>query len=177
MTPKFMIGEDVSDLDLGNLLDFIENDFHAYFAESLPVIDTQFQAATRVDSEIQELVHAYESFRSFKDALTQHIGEEKHIAFPIIQQLINDLPVDSLNQDTIHKIFKNIELEHQQINRALIAVEKYTGDFNAPVDSSPTLKECFDKLKQLNHNYTIYLFIEINYLYPKLNALKQELIN
>lgn len=177
MTKKFEIKEDISDLDLDSLMDFIEQDFHLYFGEILPVIDTQLHAASKIDTGVQNIGSIYNLFREFRDKLSNHVGEEKHIVFPIVAQIVNHLPLLAVSTVVLEKVFKNVESEHRQLGILFNEIVLQTENFSFPLDSSPTLKDCYNKLKQLHHSYTIYQFIEVNYLYPKLNILKQEINN
>ncbi len=175
---SFKIKEDVSDYELDSLMEFIESNFHTYFNENLSVIETRLHAATKVDFHaVDNIADVFDHFIQFKDYLKQHIGEEHFIVFPLTFQLLNDTKIDSIDSSMLETVFKNIEMEHQKINKQLLALEKYATFFDAPASASPTLKECYSQLKQLHHQYTVYLFIEINYLYPKLKLLKQQLLN
>jgi len=175
---NFRIKEDVSDYELGSLMEFIEQNFHSYFNECLSVIETRLHAATKVDFHVVDsVVDVFDHYLQFKDYLKQHIDEEHFIVFPLTFRLLDKAPIESINDSMLDTVFKNIEQEHQKINKQLLALEKYATYFEAPAGASPTLKECYVQLKQLHHQYTVYLFIEINYLYPKLKLLKQQLLN
>ncbi|MCK6649083.1 MAG: hemerythrin domain-containing protein [Bacteroidia bacterium] len=165
--------EDVSDLDLNKLMRFITNEFHDYFSEHLSIIDTQLHACVKVDlPEISNMSEIYNSFSKFRDILEQHKGEEQHIMFPFIKNILNKKGISGVKLEILNKVIKNIENEHKKIKTNLDQLNKLTSGFEIKANSSATLKGVYHQLGKLKHVYLVYSFIEVNYLYPKLNELK-----
>lgn len=165
--------EDVSDLDLNKLMKFITNEFHDYFSEHLPIIDTQLHACVKVDlPEVSNMPEIYNSFSKFRNILEQHKGEEQHIMFPFIKNILNKKGISGVKLEILDKVIKNIENEHKRIKSNLDQLDALTNGFEIKANSSATLKGVYHQLGKLKHVYLVYSFIEVNYLYPKLNELK-----
>jgi iron-sulfur cluster repair protein YtfE (RIC family) len=170
---KLNLSEDVSDLELGKLMKFIGSEFHEYFQENLPQIDTLLHACVKVDQpEVPTIQNIYNAYVAFRNILEQHIGEEQHIMIPFVKNIIKNKNIDGIKPDTLDKVFKNIEQEHEHIKNKLNVLENLTENFKHQTNTSPTLKNAYNQLAKLKHNYLVYSFIEMNYLYPKLNELK-----
>ncbi len=170
---KINLSEDVSDLELGKLMKFIGSEFHEYFQENLPQIDTLLHACVKVDQpEVPTIQNIYNAYVAFRNILEQHIGEEQHIMIPFVKNIIKNKNIDGIKPDTLDKVFKNIEQEHEHIKNKLNVLENLTENFKHQTNTSPTLKNAYNQLAKLKHNYLVYSFIEMNYLYPKLNELK-----
>ncbi len=168
--------EDVSDFSLFKLIEFVESNFHAYFNEVIRDIDIKLLSATKIDNcEAFSVNNVYDLFSQFREMLSQHIGEEKHIVFPIIKKQITDTSTKTdLEEKEIRYIFKNIEKEHHRMGKYLKTISEGTNNFKIDLSFSPVLKDCFLKLEQVQHNYVVYQFIEANYLYPKINQIKSK---
>ncbi len=170
---KINLSEDVSDLDLGKLMRFVGSEFHEYFQENLPQVDTLLHACVKVDQpEVPTIQNIYNAYAEFKDILEQHIGEERHIMIPFVKNIIKNKSIDGIKSETLEKVFKNIEQEHEYIKNKLNVLERLTENFKHQTNTSPTLKNAYNQLAKMKHNYLVYSFIEMNYLYPKLNELK-----
>lgn len=170
---KLNLSEDVSDLELGKLMRFIGSEFHDFFQENLRQIDTLLRACVKVDKpEVPTIQNIYNAYGSFRDILEQHIGEEQHIMIPFVKFIIKEKSIDGIKTDILDKVFKNIEQEHEHIKNKLNVLERLTENFKHQTNTSPTLKNAYNQLAKLKHNYLVYSFIEMNYLYPKLNELK-----
>lgn len=170
------LSEDVSDYSLSNLIGFISEDFHSYFTENLSLINTLLHSCVSVDTpEVPNLPLIYQKFIAFKDVLEQHKGEEIFIVFPVVDDILKKKRVDAIPSSTISKVIEGIESKHIVIHEKLNALEKEAHFFEEHVNVSPTLKQVYSLLIKLKHNYTVYAFIENNYLYPKLNHLIKQL--
>ncbi len=170
---KINLSEDVSDLDLGKLMRFIGLEFHDFFHENLQQIDTLLHACVKVDKpEVPSIQNIYDAYAAFRDILEQHMGEEQHIMIPFVKNIIKNKSIDGIKPDTLDKVFKNIEKEHEFIKNKLSLLEGLTENFKHQTNTSPTLKNAYNQLAKMKHNYLVYSFIEMNYLYPKLNELK-----
>lgn len=170
---KINLSEDVSDLELGKLMKFIGSEFHDYFQENLPQIDTLLHACVKVDQpKVPTIQNIYNAYAAFRDILEQHIGEEQHIMIPFVKFIIKEKSIDGIKTDILDKVFKNIAKENEKIKEKLIVLETLSENFEHKTNTSPTLKNAYNQLAKMKHNYLVYSFIEMNYLYPKLNELK-----
>ena len=91
---------------------------------------------------------------------------------PFVKNIIKNKSIDGIKSETLEKVFKNIEQEHEYIKNKLNVLERLTENFKHQTNTSPTLKNAYNQLAKMKHNYLVYSFIEMNYLYPKLNELK-----
>ncbi|MBL7883955.1 MAG: hypothetical protein JNL69_07780 [Bacteroidia bacterium] len=168
--------EDVSDYTLSNLIAFIREDFHSYFIENLSLINTLMHSCVVVDTqEVPNLPAVYQKFTDFKDLLEQHTGEEEFIVFPIVADLLKHKGVESIPSQTVSRVIDDIESKHNSLHEKLNSLEKESNFFEDHTGVSPTLKHVYSLLIKLKHNFTVYSFIENNYLYPKLNHLIKQL--
>ncbi len=102
----------------------------------------------------EELSEIYRLFLSLKAELSAHLAKEEKIVFPLMLEM-DDEKVSEL------------EDEHEAAGEILHELERRTGGFVAPSDACRTYELAFAKLKELNDDIHIHIFLENSVLFNK----------
>ena len=96
--------------------------------------------------------------RSMRAGLTRHIEREEQVVFPAVL---------AGNAGEIRGAIRDLELDHQSMEKALARVREITGDLSAPDDSGEEWKDLCDSLVAVEARIQRHARIEDQILFPR----------
>ena len=164
-----------------DLLVFFEQRHHAYVKSMLELILRNFDSALHQENTLHEgaeyLLNLLLELRKNVDKL---ISIEQESIFPFIRTLIEvretQSPIRFLNINLSESTLKAIRLDHARVLDLLHGIRNFTNNYTPPVKCNETLKLVYAELEEFDHNFGQLLHREIEYLFPRLIALEQEVV-
>lgn len=115
-------------------------------------VETLFQAHEQVPGGLGQHLTAMQA------GLTRHIDSEEQAIFPAVV---------AGNANEIRGAIRDLELEHQAMQKALARVRELTGDLNPPDDANEEWKDLYASLIALEARIQRHAQIEDQILFPR----------
>jgi regulator of cell morphogenesis and NO signaling len=162
------------------LIEYIVSTHHHYIRWNAELIHDQAQKVAELHGENHpELRDLSESIHEFLEKLLNHIEREESLIFPAIRQLIRKKTEPEMEKDfhaaSLKKWMSIIQSEHERSDETLRHIRKATYDYLLPPDACNSYDYLFQKLKEFEDNMFKHIHLENNILFPKTEALEQEL--
>ena len=161
---------DVSTMSLTELITYIQNNYHAYLKNQLPVILKQLEKTVQKHGEkFSFLLDVFFFFELWKDEMTTHLIYEESKLFPVIMALEKQsYPTDGfIDTATLEHLLRILEKEHEHSDDLMEKIKTLTQDFTASPQNCKAVQLSFAALKHLYQNLQEHLQIENNLLIPK----------
>ncbi len=160
---------------LTTLADHIESTHHAYLKTELPRLNGLMEKVVSAHGERHsELAKVAQTLTALTDELTQHLGKEEQILFPIIRQM------DSTGETASHcgevaNPIRVMEMEHNNAGNALSSLRSLTNDYQPPEDGCTTYQALYVGLAELEFDIHQHILKESSILFPRAIALEEKL--
>ncbi len=153
-------------LEIRPLLTYIHDKHHIYAKESLTVIDDLMKKVLKAHYRHQmDLVLAlHRNVGLLKIEMEAHLEEEEEELFPAIQGWLGGL----IPRETVDKLVKRMEDEHDGAGDLLKKIEQLTDGFTPPEGACPTQRHLYERLHDLQNDVFQHIFLENTVLVNKL---------
>lgn len=170
---------DFNDLDLGRLLDHIENKYHAREKVSLRMIATHIRdILSQYPGEY--LLHTlFTEYSHLMSDQEKHSMKEEKILFPYIRKLLE------LKKDKSKKLLSQVSLisnpirlledEHEDSDELFIKVKSTLSKVQQKWPDEIEIRLLVSELVELERDFHEHLHLENNVLFPKLLELEKEM--
>lgn len=171
-----------ADWNIGFLTDYIENIHHYYLRTALPVLDHYIQQVATDNTEkptnFEELQRA---FKVFSKNMLEHLLYEEETIFPYIRQIGNAFyrkeSYASLFVRTLRKPVEEImDNEHHSTTMSLERFRLLSLNYSLTKQAPLIQKVMYAKLKELDNNLVLHLYLENDVLFPKALIMEKELL-
>jgi regulator of cell morphogenesis and NO signaling len=145
-----------------NLIDHLENHFHARHRMMLPELKMMADKVERVHKEHNECPFGLSEFLAFlNEDLCTHMSKEENILFPMIKA--------GRGKEALMPIHV-MKSEHDQHGQNLTKLRVLAFDFNPPENACGTWRALYKGLDQLEQELMEHIHLENHILFPR--ALK-----
>ena len=164
------------------LLDFIVNVHHDYLKKTVPIINKFItDIAAGHNHTISFIADLKSEFDKLSTVMLPKLQEEEDIIFPYIRQIAhayqNTEPYARLLVRTLRKPLETMMLHNQEFtNHVFNELNRITNQYNLPADSCTTHQVLYNKLQELEKDFSQHIYLENNVLYPKTIAMEKELL-
>jgi regulator of cell morphogenesis and NO signaling len=157
---------------LGALCGHIVATHHDFLRRELPRLRGLLGKLARVHGERHpELRAVLAVFEPFADDLTEHMGKEEQVLFPLITWVASgDVPPTPFVLQPIAAM----ESEHDAAGRALAQMRRLTDGYAVPADGCNTYRAAMDGLAELETDMHTHVHKENNILFPRAARLIAE---
>ncbi len=154
------------------LIEIIKDKHHGYLHLNLPLIHESGQIAVRENpKEAKVLVDLLSAFVELRDSLNKNIFKEDNIIFPYILNITeaykNDLKIDIAPFRKITNALNFMELENNKTHMLMSKIRTLSNNYLAEPSSSKICKLFYSKLKEMEEEIYIHLYIQNHTLFPK----------
>lgn len=162
---------------LTELADHIQATHHKYLCAEMPRLSGLMEKVVKAHSENHpELVETAEVFGFLVAELTQHMGKEEEILFPIIRQM------EAAGQTASHcgsvgNPINVMEQEHANAGQALATLQKLTNHYQAPEDGCSTYQALLAGMAEMEVDLHQHIHKESSILFPRAIELERKLVN
>lgn len=172
-----------ADAELGELIRFIVDRYHADLRVELPRLATMAVKVNDVHGAkhpgtFPELVQVFAGLRS---ELESHMMKEERVLFPYVERLEalaaadESLPASPFG--SIQAPIGMMEHEHDDAAQALNRLRQLTNGYNPPADACNTFRGLYFGLAELEKALHEHIHLENNVLFPRATRLEEELVN
>lgn len=158
----------VPETTVNQQIEFLTDNYSAYFSSSMSAVDTQLHSCLKVDEScVIHLVQIHHYFHAFRELLDQHLGESDYLIFPIVRKITAKQLPASETQLFVKSLDRFLG-EHRELKNLMLQLDIMTDHFTCPGGCSPTLKGCYAEMKNIKTQYFSYAEAELLFLQPKL---------
>lgn len=164
------------------LLDFIVNVHHDYLKKTIPLINKYITVfAAGHSSKFPFLSDLKVEFDRLSEVMLPKMQEEEDIIFPYIRQIAhayqNAEIYARLLVRTLRKPLETMMLHNQEFtNHIFVEMNRLTSNYALPDDSCTTHLVLYNKIQELEKDFSQHIYLENNVLYPKTIAMEKELL-
>ena len=169
----------LAEAPLPALARYIVERFHVPLREELPrlgrmaerVLEAHGRAHPEVVPELAGLV------RQFRTELEEHMAQEEALLFPAIEALAAKAAGARASALTppVASLIAAMEGEHDAAGAALARLREITQGFTPPAGACNTFRALYDGLAHLETEMHLHVHLENSVLFPRAQALEQEL--
>ncbi len=168
--------QSLNDLDISSLIEQAIEEYHNYFAETIPQIMPFAAKVAEVHAANNpEVVEINVLTKGIEIVVTEMIQDLQSNLYPVIEEILNLNNISaeiSLNQiEKVKKSLKNGEISQKLIGDTLKEITTLSSHFLAPDDACNSFKFLYEKLHELAHQLHKYMHFENNVLIPKVLKL------
>ena len=170
------LGETVADwttVSPKELVDHLESTHHAYLKQAIPVLNELIEKVVQAHgARHPELIQVQrEAINMFND-LESHLLKEERILFPMIRSAGYTVPAREYHCTNFQGPIHVMRAEHNQANRSLDNVRKFTDNYKMPADGCSSYALMLEKMKEFEMDLHVHVHKENNILFP--SVLKTE---
>ena len=144
---------------IGEIIDFIEEHYHARLRAELPELLTMAEKVERVHASKPTCPRGLASdLRTIHEAILDHLAKEEQALFPIIR---------SGDRHRAAAPVRVMEQEHEDHGRNLEYLRALTHEFVAPAEACATWKALYLRLNRLSDELMEHIHLENNVLFPR----------
>jgi len=172
-TPPRSSHEAAAELSLGQLIDHIVTEHHAYLRRELPRLARLIHKVARVHGEEDERLASLPGiYDAMQAELADHMLKEEQILFPAIRTLEESEGPGEAGFASIGQPIQVMMAEHDSTGRALETLRRLTDGFTPPDWACNTYRAMLDGLRELEADLHQHIHEENNILFPR--ALEKE---
>lgn len=162
------------------LAHYIVNTHHRYVAKALPELVALSNKVMRVHGNHHpELVRMHEIVESVAGEMTSHMFKEEKVLFPYIIKLAEARggsgTAAAAHFGTVRNPINMMEAEHEHVGGAMEEVRNLTNDYILPDGACTSYRVLYQMLEEFEQDLHLHVHLENNILFPKAEALEQEL--
>ena len=163
---------DWKDASVGELVEHIVGQHHAYLREELPPLGALVEKVARAHGDAHpELEEVREAFGAVQQELSSHMLKEEQILFPACLTLAGD--------GEAHFAFGSVSApigamlhEHDEVAGLLTRLRELTAGYEPPADACNSYRSMLDRLDTLERDTHRHVHEENNVLFPRALALE-----
>ena len=175
------IGRNLMEFEIGKLIDFIDNTFHAEEHALLNSIEALIQSLENEEKTNKRIVYLatniQREFTRLKEKLIKHFESEDKVFFPYIQKLMEaknlKMNIPSYHISLIKNPIRILENEHKEALNLLSDIKELTHQFDEIEDSGRFYNDLMNEFNRFEKNIHMHLHIENNILFPKLLEIEK----
>ncbi len=161
---------DFRQMPLGDLIDHIVQNHHAYLLKELPLLSEFVTKIFRVHGAAHpELAQLHRLFHQMKTDLEQHLVEEEERVFPLIKDAERAGTREAFRK--AHETVAKMEDDHSAVGELLKEMRAITDDYRLPEGACRTYTLTFQKLEELESDMFQHIHLENNVLFPRVERL------
>ena len=143
----------------GELIDFIEDRYHASLRDELPRLEALARKVARVHHEVDErLIDIHREVHALRHELEAHMVKEEMILFPAMRRA---------NHASLSAPISVMLREHDTAGEALTALRTLTDDYTARDEFCRSWRALWDGLRDLERELQEHIHLENNILFPR----------
>ncbi|MFI5148175.1 MAG: DUF542 domain-containing protein [Bacteroidia bacterium] len=174
---------DVSEMEIENLIEFINNKFHSREKEVLTHILNQIQVVLKEETKDQSFVYFMENveeiFSDLMHVFIRHCHREDQVLFPTIDLMLmmrsGKVKASDNKAPNVSAALHSLETDHCNAMNIFWDLKKCMDGFNIPPGASVNYIALIESLLAFEQELHMHLHLENNILFPKCRALKEEL--
>lgn len=162
---------------LPELIRHIVDAHHRYCRREMPRIAALFPPAVAAAAGRPELPRLASAFQRLCGALTQHLGKEETVLFPLIAEYDDAAhgrrPAPTPSFGSIASPIRMMMLEHDEAEAVLARMRQDTGGFQPPPESPAAVQELYAALRAFDDDMRRHVELEDRHLFPRALAVEQ----
>ncbi|AEG09716.1 iron-sulfur cluster repair di-iron protein [Shewanella baltica OS183] len=165
--------DELNQLPLDQLVDYIESTHHQYVREKAPLLVEYSEKMVRAHGEhYAEIIPFAGWVRALVEDLMSHLMKEEKILFPAIRGLSQAEQVETCFGHMGNPI-NAMQNEHEEVGLILQKLRELTNDFTPPEHACTTWRVCYATLAEFEADLHQHIHLENNILFPKALDLAQ----
>jgi regulator of cell morphogenesis and NO signaling len=157
------------DAPLGELVDHIVGEHHAYLREELePLAALVDKVAVAHGATEPALAGVRSTFGELRAELEGHLEQEERVVFPLSRRVGEGARVDA---GFLRDAIGEAEEEHAAVGAALVRLRELTHGYEPPQGACPSWRAMLDRLRTLEADTHEHVHEENNILFPRALAL------
>ncbi len=158
----------VQNWSTGFLIDFIEQNYHRYVRESIPVLLELLDKISDVHGlERPELYNVRSEFNALAEELLSHMKKEEMILFPALREFEQNKKSNDPIVSMIDRPIAVMEEEHQLAGDILKFLRAQTNQYQVPPGACPTFTYAYQKLAEFDQELINHIHLENNVLFKR----------
>lgn len=155
------------------LIDYIENNHHAYVRKVLPEIQFYGKKVFKVHGKTYPaLSEVYRISEKLATDLPVHLEEEERELFPLIRKMEKE----NKGSHELDALLRNLENDHEDTGEAAKLLEELTGSFTPPEGACASFRILFKNLEAFTEDLYKHVHLENNILFPRSRELNNMLL-
>lgn len=171
------MNETWNDKPLGELMEHIVRNHHAFCRQEMARIGTLFKKAASNASAQPELKRMESLFSAMAKELAMHLVKEEQTLFPYIARVEDavkrDVPASWPPFGTVENPIRMMVLEHEQTGAELSEIRHLSGDYTAAPDAPEPLIALYDALRAFDRDMSEHIHSEDHILFPRAIAMEE----
>ncbi len=174
--------EDIKNIELDQLIDYILFNHHNYIIKKLPLI-SKYSVIVYKEFKInhKELFKIKSFWNEINLELSNHLLKEERMLFPYIKNLViiknNFLEFQYAPFGTITNPINVMEKEHHNVIYAFCKIRELSNNYKIQNGICETFVKFYGELKEFEIDLNKHIHIENNILHPKAIELEKKLLN
>jgi iron-sulfur cluster repair di-iron protein len=157
----------VQDWSTPFLIDFIEQNYHRYVRDAIPVLLELLDKVCLVHGvEHPELLQVKNEFGELAEELLSHMKKEEMILFPALRELDQNERANPIVM-MIDRPIAAMEEEHQMAGDILKFLRVQTNRYTPPPEACPTFIFTYQKLAEFDQELVNHIHLENNVLFKR----------
>lgn len=153
---------------IGDLIDHIVRQHHAYLKAQLPVIQELFEDVLhRHSREHGDVLRALSaSFRRMKESLAARLMQQETVIFPLLRQFDGpgfSGPHRLPEHNAVHRMMEG----HDSTAEALSEIRRLTSNYQPPAGASASYQQLYGTLQELDLDLRRHFHLENNILFRR----------
>lgn len=170
-----VLGSNVLEFSLSQLVDHIEQTHHAFLKSELPRLELLVVKVARIHGVRQPRMKDVESiFLAMKEEIEQHTLKEEKVLFPYIRTLDQANILPTVVFGSVGNPIRCMESEHTDAGDALLKLRELTNHYTVPADACTSWKVMIVGLSNLDKDLRTHIHKENSILFPKAIAKENE---
>lgn len=166
--------DELNQLSLPELIDYIETTHHQYIREKAPLLVEYSEKMVRAHGEHYPEIKPFAGWlRALIDDLVPHLMKEEQILFPAIRASSRGESVEGCFGHIGNPI-NAMEHEHRDAGQILQKLRDLTNGFTPPAHACTTWRICYATLAEFEADLHQHIHVENNILFTKALALANE---
>lgn len=168
---------DFNSWSLDFLADYIENTYHKYIKETLPVLLEYLQKIVEAHGiGHPELAEIADLFSHSAADLTAHLQKEERILFPLIRELVKKQEsghAADIRRMSVESPIATMMYEHTVEGDRFDKISQLSGGYTTPEDACNTYRTAYAMLNEFEQKLHSHIALENNILFPKAIELEK----
>lgn len=172
---KTMPGSGPSDLTIGDLCNYIIEEYHSYVKSVLPAMLVHgYQVAQAFGSIYAELDQIKKHLTMIRAEFNQHMMMEEEVLFPgailLEQAVLHNIETGTKIKKIIDPL-KVIMKEHSHAEKWFAELRKLSNGYTCPEDADNLFRLFYKELKEFEADLRVHVHLENEVLFPRIKKL------
>lgn len=168
------------ELETPKLIKHILETHHAYLHQNMPEIEKfAIKVASVHGDSHPELLEIRDSYAQLKAELDGHLMKEEQILFPLILEMHGKVQrkeaMGNMHCGSVNNPIRVMNYEHESATDMLAKIRKLSKEYKPPEGACNSYRFLFEKLKEFEADVTEHMRVESETLFPRAQALEQQL--